>query len=140
MKPQINSSARFKYQCCIAINNSELVNELREYGYYISPLIDSNYRKGGILCNGKVAIGVPIDTEEFTLSSYLEANTHIINCLNNIGLFLAIAAIQNNTDKHQWFTNNSNTIWLKSSDRNFIAEKSNYHKATIEELFNFFNL
>lgn len=86
----------FKYNCYISVNTEELRAQLKKIGYFISPLIDSQERSAGILCNQKVAIGVPHDSDEFQIQDYLDSNPHIINCGKNIDLFLAFASIEDN--------------------------------------------
>jgi hypothetical protein len=61
-------------------------------------------------------------------------------------LFLALAALRDDTDKNQWFVNNKND-WYKCLDDKFIEETANWvlcasienwHKATVEEIIEHF--
>lgn len=58
-----------------------------------------------------------------------------IDCGTNEELFLAIAALRNDTDKCQWFTDGD--LWFKCGDevRN---EGRKIHKATVNELIEHF--
>lgn len=65
-----------------------------------------------------------------------------LDCGDNESLFLAIAALRNDTDKHQWFTDGYH--WEKCPDEvaYIYAWINRYeyspHKATVEELIEHF--
>lgn len=67
-----------------------------------------------------------------------------IDCGANEELFLAIAALRDDTDKNQWFTDGN--LWLKCGDEicdetiEYYLNRYNrkYHKATVEELIEHF--
>lgn len=69
-----------------------------------------------------------------------------INCENYVDLFLAIAALRNDSDIHQWFTDGKK--WVISDVHNLLELKEYFqmikfdypktHKATVEELVNHF--
>ena len=68
-----------------------------------------------------------------------------INCGTNEELFLAIAALRDDSDKHQYFTNG--VFWIKCSQLELKHELDNnyeefcvadFHKATVEELIEHF--
>ena len=62
---------------------------------------------------------------------------HCIDCGENINLFLAIASLQDDTDKYQWFTDGN--IWeLNKEDLPSRYMQLNGHKATVEELIEYF--
>jgi len=50
--------------------------------------------------------------------------------------FLAIAALRDDSDKHQWFTDGQ--IWVKSDVRCFVCNSLKFHKASINELIEHF--
>ena len=59
-----------------------------------------------------------------------------INCRDNADMFLAIAALRDDTDDFQWLTNDDHTYWERKEP---ICLPSKYmqlegHKATIEEI------
>lgn len=70
-----------------------------------------------------------------------------INCENNVDLFLALAALRNDSDIHQWFTDGIK--WVISDVHNLLELKEYFqmikfdypktHKATIKELIEHFN-
>ena len=69
-----------------------------------------------------------------------------IDCGTNEELFLAIAALRDDSDKHQWFTND--VFWIKCSQLELKHELDNnyeefcvadFHKATVQELIEHFN-
>lgn len=64
-------------------------------------------------------------------------NEGYINCGDNANMFLAIAALRDNTDKYQWFTDGN--IWeLSNDDLPSRYMQLNGHKATIDELIEYF--
>ena len=69
-----------------------------------------------------------------------------IDCGTNEELFLAISALRDDTDKHQWFTNG--VFLIKCSQLDLKHELDNnyeefcvadFHKATVQELIEHFN-
>lgn len=69
-----------------------------------------------------------------------------IDCGTNEELFLAIAALRDDSDKFQYFTNG--VFWIKCSQLELKHELDNnyeefcvadFHKATVSELINHFN-
>src|SRR5574344_1434413 len=68
-----------------------------------------------------------------------------IDCETNEELFLAIAALRDDTDKNQWFTTKgSNCVdekWWLCQSNNFYKNSlgSEFHKATVTELIRHFN-
>lgn len=139
----------FKQSCLIRRNTSRLRDKLSDLGYKIHKLSETEDREYGILCNDKVAVGIPGNCREFNLDEYLKNNPRIIDCEKNEDLFLAIAALRDDSDIHQWFVNENKSCWWKCSLDEFKQdfEASNedknlsykyFHKATINELINYF--
>ena len=69
-----------------------------------------------------------------------------IDCGTNEELFLAIASLRDDSDKHQWFTND--VFLIKCSQLDLKHELDNnyeefcvadFHKATVQELIEHFN-
>lgn len=61
-----------------------------------------------------------------------------IDCGTNEELFLAIAALRDNTDKFQWFISPEG-IWVYNKDNDSILEVSlKWRKATVDELIEHF--
>ena len=76
----------------------------------------------------------------------LEKIDSLIDCGMNEELFLAIAALRDDTDKYQWFTDGNkwilcpeikfSTYWVNDIDVNLDA----IHKATVNELIEHFKV
>ena len=121
----------FTTPCFIRKDTPELRKKLEELGYFYTYYHDGN----GIYCYNNIAqtftynneipkecIGIPKDNEE---------------------LFLAIAALRDDTDKNQWLTDGK--IWGKFGEDlslypiqiiNYLQLKG--HKATLEEIIEHF--
>ena len=78
-------------------------------------------------------------------AEYILTKNGYINCMENEELFLAIAALRDNSDKFQYFTNG--VFWLKCSQLELKHELDNnyeefcvadFHKATVSELIEHF--
>lgn len=135
----------FIQSCLIRKNTKKLRDMLIAFGYKIPPKQFFEDRESGLLCRGKLAIGVPENSHEFNLDEYLKNNPFIIDCGTNEELFLALAALRKDSDKYQWFTDlsghwekciydeGSKFIWL-DANLNF----KNSYKATVKELINHF--
>lgn len=79
-------------------------------------------------------------------------STSVIDCGTNEELFLALAALRDDTDKDQWFTDGTDwAIWREDSsfrgkpiagfEFHYLPSNTNYnkyHKATAEEIIEFF--
>lgn len=75
------------------------------------------------------------------------ASAGFIDCKENEKLFLALAALRNDSDIHQWFTDGAKWVisdihpllGLKEYFLKIEFEYSKTHKATVEELIEYFN-
>ena len=121
----------FIQPCFIRNNTPELRKKLEELGYFYTYYHDGN----GIYCYNNIAqtftynneipkecIGIPKDNEE---------------------LFLALAALRDDTNANQWLTDGK--IWGKFDEDSFLnpIQIINYllskgHKATVEEIMEHF--
>lgn len=141
----------FKQTCLIRKNTPELREKLSDLGYKIAPHQYFEERKRGILCRPALAVGVPDDCTDFNLDEYLKNNPQIIDCGKNEDLFLAIAALRDDSDIHQWFKSNLVNEFIKCDYDEFHLFTFNpldaldhndlsiyYHKATIKELIDHF--
>lgn len=141
----------FKQSCLIRKNTPKLMDKLKYLGYKIHKLTETESRGNGILCNGKVAVGIPYNSQEFNLDEYLKNNPQIIDCGTNEELFLAIAALRDDEDVNQWhiidiqaYTNLNKGDWFKATDISggyhvgCQIEPAYCHKATVEELIEHF--
>lgn len=89
----------FKYSCFIRANTKELREKLEEIGYQFVE-------------NDRGAWHIKIDDLSYLKTDAIAEtyngvngkwDTSLIDCGYNIDLFLALVAINNKTDKHQWF-------------------------------------
>ena len=89
-----------------------------------------------------------VSTNLISISELSElASTGFIDCKGNKKLFLALAALRNDSDIHQWFTDGKK--WVISDIHSLLELKeyfqliqfdySKTHKATAEELIQYFN-
>lgn len=141
----------FTQPCLIRKNTKHLRDKLIEFGYKIPPKQYFEDRKEGLLCREKLAIGIPKNSYEFNIDEYLKNNQSIIDCGKNEDLFLALAALRDDTDVNQWFIidvdaykNISKGDWFKATEINggfhvgTRIESLYCHKATVEELIEHF--
>ena len=140
----------FTTSCFIRKNTPELRGKLEKLGY--SPTL-----------NGHGEWFIPMDElpylETFPMSkSYMGRAgvccTSVIDCGTNEELFLALAALRDDTDKDQWFTDGSDwAIWREDGsfrgkliagfEFHYLPSNTNYnkyHKATAEEIVEHFTM
>lgn len=144
----------FTTPCFIRKNTPELRKKLEELGYEIlnfgnTTLDAHNYDGNGShksIEEGKAIItsygnlyGVIYDIDTVTKKGR-------IDCGTNEELFLAIAALRDDTDKYQWFTDGD--LWFKCGDE-VCNETIEYylnkygrkiHKASVDELIEHFKI
>ena len=121
----------FIQPCFIRKNTPEIRKKLEELGYkYYSR--DTKYGvESALFCH---------DGKYYEVYPAKPSIYHsIIDCGTNEKLFLALAALRDDTHKNQWFTDGGN-IWEKSNGE----LPSHYmqlegHKATVEEIIEHFN-
>lgn len=136
----------FTTPCFIRKNTQELRRGLEELGYsHGKPkyYADDDNKYDFIMCNNGIF---------FLLSqkNHVIRNGHplkkrgSVDCGTNEELFLAIAALRDDTDKYQWFTDGD--LWFKCGDE-VCNETIEYylnkygrkiHKATVDELIEHF--
>lgn len=123
----------FTTPCFIRKNTPELRDKMKELGYVCM----YGYKIQGIEIFTSVVgdygvffIPVSADIPEIQINM-IENFDSLVDCGENEELFLAIAALRDDTDYMQWFTDGNN--WYK----NKICDK-HYHKATVEELIEHF--
>lgn len=143
----------FTTSCFIRKNTPELRDRLKELG--IRPFL-CNEELNAIGANIKVYNG---RVAAFTCSDSLNNCDHLVDCGTNEDLFLAIAALRDDTNKNQWFVADSPLSVsyddVVGNDHYFTEPKGsvffwdinwmhatiisgNYHKATVEELIKHF--
>lgn len=129
----------FTTPCFIRKNTQELRKKLIELGYKSSRVIDDNEE----LC---LATGLNKYTH-ITNEMFDSKDPHItwncagrIDCGTNEELFLALAALRDDTDKFQWFISPEG-IWVYNKDNDSILEVSlKWRKATVDELIEHFKI
>ena len=124
----------FTQKCFIRKNTPELVNALEQLGY--GTLFSARNGYGEYLCCYNSIV---------TGADGSVINYEFIDCGTNEKLFLAIAALRDDSDKFQYFTNG--VFWIKCSQLELKHELDNnyeefcvadFHKATVEELIKHF--
>lgn len=136
----------FLQPCFIRKNTPELRSKLERLGYKYTP-------------NGVEEWFIPIESLDFICVNIYSSGKYIgengywnhswIDCGTNEQLFLAIASLRDDTDKNQWFVNKSKNCWWKCSFNSFKEDfqettedeywsYKHFHKATVEELIEFF--
>ena len=132
----------FTQKCFIRKNTPEIVKRLEELGYKASFSARNGYGEYLYAFNGAIVGG--------EYNAYNE-KAGFIDCVTNEELFLAIAALRDDSDIHQWFIhddsdwhNDQNIFWHKCEsesikiDMAFNIMYSDCRKATVEELIEHF--
>jgi len=130
----------FKQKCFIWKNTPELVKRLEELGYKASFSARNGYGEYLYAFNGIIVGG--------EYNSYDE-KAGFIDCGTNEELFLAIAALRDDTDKNQWFIHkNVEFVFCDQSELKHVTDNTDeymdycvadFHKATVQELIEHFN-
>ena len=147
-------------------NSNSLKKQLSEIGYDVSEIKDSSECIATSSVLGK-AVGISESSFDYNNPHSTWNCSNRIDCGNNEELFLAICALNDNTDKNQWFVLDSNvgsvnfpeSMIMKGElvkclkDKWFIDNNDNdessplfltsrnwpSHKATVEELLEYFH-
>ena len=141
----------FTTSCFIRKNTLELRNKLLKIGHTLcrcTEFEDADWlsvSNNNDLYRSVHGLGYTDETinmsKEDLFNNFL-SNTNHIDCGTNEELFLAIAALRDDTDKNQWFTS-TNDYWYKCLDNKFSKKTANWvscasadkwHKATVEEI------
>ena len=133
----------FKQKCFIRKNTPELVKKLEDIGYRVSFSARNGYGECLYTIGGTVFGGVYRD---------YDSRTGFIDCNDSEELFLAIAALRDDSDKFQWFVMDAEIYTEISEGDWFIAtdikggkhvgtqiDPLYCHKATVQELIEHFN-
>lgn len=120
---------RFIQPCFIRKNTPELKKKLEELGYKMNLIYSPNEH------NLYIGSGV------YSSANFID--NYYLDCGTNEELFLALAALRDDTDKNQWLTDGK--IWGKFGEDlslypipiiNYLQSKG--HKATVEEIIEHF--
>ena len=130
----------FTQSCFIRKNTSELRNKLEELGYKTSTIC-----KGGNIATSSI-IGKYCIISDWQLNStnphITWNNGHRIDWGTNEELFLAIAALRDDSNYMQWFTDGEKWLQNKQNDIEAIRygedNPINFRKATVAELIEHF--
>lgn len=143
----------FIQHCFIRKNTKELRDRLEKLGYKICKCCEF---EDAIWLNNYIPTssihGIGYSDKEIgtsvkeSLNLFLEENNNYIDCKENEELFLAIAALRDDTDINQWFTDLSGH-WEKCTFNegykfiwfNYNLNIRNAYKATVKELIKHFN-
>ena len=92
-------------------SDKDIYDKLYQYGYVGNELNDTEYRKYGIVCNGKSAVGIP---ESLNIDEYITKVVDVYDCGVNEELFLALAAqnINVESNKYKWFVIDEEQQWV----------------------------
>ena len=129
----------FTQRCFIRSNSWQIINTLMKFGKNVL-----NKEPNGYIVSNEELVYSVCDEEEYLENMILNG---FIGCGTNEELFLAIAALRDDSDKHQWFTND--VFWIKCSQIDLKHELDNnyeefcvadFHKATVEELIKHFEI
>lgn len=123
----------FIQPCFIRTNTSRLRKKLEELGYKYEGCSKNNYAPY-LFCDndGKYHGMLFVPSQDDT----------IIDCSRNEKLFLALAAMRDDSDYMQWFTNS--IIWFHYQSKTSFSVGSplcvsrSYHKASVNELIDKF--
>ena len=117
-------------------NTPELRNKLEELGYYLHPECIDDDRGNYLFVNREYYLNRPL--------GYLEELSRSIDCGTNDELLIAIVALRDDIDIHQWFTDGNKwfqcrflKVGMHYSDKPEILFER-WHKATVEELIEHF--
>ena len=115
----------FTSKCFIRVNKPYIIDNLIDLGY-VKALFDEEYTKsesyGLIVDQGDI---VPL--EHSLQEDELMFTYGFIDCNENVGLFLALAALRDDSDYMQWFINNYGYCNI-CCDKNVEEYKSGYGK------------
>ena len=120
----------FTQPCFIRKNTPELRKKLEDLGY-ISHIFNNNDANN--IYADKLGTYISVD---------IENQPYYIDCGTNEELFLALAALRDDTDINQWFTDGKK--WFKFGgivQNGFIIDKEThllYRKATVKEIIEHF--
>ena len=132
----------FNTTCFIRKNNEVLRKSLFRMGYYEINVSEKDdiYKslRTGTDTMGRICRYMQWNSEE---------SKYCVDCGTNEELFLAIAALRDDSDIYQWFTEGEK--WVRSDIHNLIKYKEYFentgfdydktHKASVEELVEYFN-
>ena len=121
----------FTTPCFIRKNTDNIRNRLKELGYYCNPYLGWHNL---FTCVFGVNSVYSLDDYE---TNGLKEIDGLIDCGTNEDLFLALAALRDDTDKFQWFISPEG-IWAYNKNNDSISVSPKWRKATVDELIEHF--
>lgn len=122
----------FPNSAFVNVVSEELMNKLNELGYY-------DTWSGGIHSE-ELKTYTWITNCCWGLTGFKPEESNYIDCGDNVELFLVIASIRNDTDRGQWFVDDTTGIWERfNNDLPSRYMQMEGHKATVEELIEFYS-
>jgi len=143
VKEKLNDSGfRFIHNCYIHKHTPELIEKLKQLGYKYewqgAGEYDCLHARTGYLYGQK--LNDPHVVDETYSEMAKDSDFDGIDCGDNEDLFLAIAAIRDNMYDYQWFVFADGEFRQATPDVNVNDWwHLEYHKATPQELFDYFN-
>ena len=128
----------FTQPCFIRKNTPELKKKLEGFGYIMGESLNTNKSKG-LICTKYRKV--------FNIICNADISKYDTDCGTNEELFLALAALRDDTDKNQYFICDKVSVTLgKTYDPDDYIyyqydeffDKQNWHKATVEEIIEHF--
>ena len=148
----------FTTRCFIRKNSKELQKKLADIGYRVCRCVDFTNAKwlNTLPINGTIHGKGYFDAEmefadwtvEKELSRFVSDNPKYVDCGENEDLFLAIAALRDDSDVYQYFVNEKGMfVFCNQSELKHVIDNSEdwcdysvseFHKATVAELIEHF--
>ena len=135
----------FTQQCFIRSNSWQIINTLMKFGKNVL-----NREPNGYIVSNEELVYSVCDEEEYLENMILNG---FIDCGTNEELFLAIAALRDDSDRFQWFVMDAEIYTEISKGDWFVAtdikggkhvgtqiDPLYCHKATVEELIKHFTI
>lgn len=124
----------FTQPCFIRKNTPELRKKLEELGYKYSTV-------GGIKSNN-IVVSLGCIFNIYPVDTIKHGFNNCIDCGTNEVLFLSLAALRDDSDYMQWFTDGERWFQNQQNDIEVIrygaSNPINCHKATVEEIIKHF--
>lgn len=135
----------FIQSCFIRENTPELREKLIRLGHQICSCCDNE--SGWIFTSHSDDIHAVHEVEKAEFLADVNERQDIIDCRTNEELFLALAALRDDTDNNQWFTNGKDWALYRDGSSggmlgfdffNFPADINNLRKASMNEIVEHF--
>ena len=130
----------FTTPCYVNKNSKLVINSLEKLGYKKSNITLDQCKN---LCCFTTGDGEPFyaNCDNYDVTEIL-CNKKVIDCANNFYLFCALAALRDDSDYKQWFTDGYHWENCPEEKADLYSWESYYkttpHKASVEELTEYF--